>query len=73
MPNPTTDRVFITSNDGGTFQFVGLYDVNGKFLKQVNNFALGNSIDLSFYAPSIYILKLIDKQGNTEVIKVVKQ
>ena len=73
MPNPTTDRVFITSNDGGMLQSVGLYDVNGKFLKQINNFALGNSIDLSVYAPSIYILKLIDKQGNTEVIKVVRQ
>ena len=73
MPNPTADRVFITSNDGGILQSVGLYSVNGKLLQLINDFNLGKSIDLSTYAPSVYILKLIDKDGNTEVIKVVKK
>ncbi len=73
MPNPTVDRVYITSNDGGMLQSVGLYSINGKLLQLVNNFVLGRSIDLSSYAPSIYILKLIDKDGSTEVIKVVRK
>ncbi len=73
MPNPTVDRVFITSNEGGVLQSVGLYSLNGKLLQQVNNFVLGKSIDLSTYAPSIYILKLTDKDGNTEVLKVVRK
>ena len=73
MPNPTTDRVFITSSEGGVLQSVVLYATNGKLLQQVNNFALGKSIDLSSYAPSVYILKLVDKNGSTEVIKVVRK
>ena len=73
MPNPTADRVYITSNEGGMLKSVGLYTISGKLLQQVNNFTLGKSIDLSNYSPSIYILKLIDKNGSTEVIKVVKK
>ena len=73
MPNPTVDRVFITSDEGGTLQSLGLYSLNGKLLQQVNNFVVGKSIDLTTYSPSVYILKLIDKNGNTEVVKVVKK
>ena len=73
MPNPTADRVYITSNEGGVLQSVGLYSIDGRLLQQVTNFNLGKSIDLSTYAPSIYILRLMDKDGTTEVIRVVKK
>ena len=73
MPNPTADRIYLTSNEGGTLQSVDLYTISGKLLQHVNNFTLGKSIDLSTYSPSIYILKLIDKNGSTEVIKVVRK
>ena len=73
MPNPTTDRVYITSNEGGILQSVGLYTMSGKLLQQINNFTLGKSIDLSTYSPSVYILKLIDKNGSTEVIKIERK
>ena len=73
MPNPTADKIYITSNEGGILQSVGVYSLNGKLLQLVNNFALGKSIDLSTYAPSIYILKLIDRDGTTEIIKVVRK
>ena len=73
MPNPTADRVYITSNEGGILQSVSLYSISGKLLQQVNNFVLGKSIDLSTYSPSVYILKLLDKNGSTEVIKVVRK
>lgn len=73
MPNPTADRVYLTSNEAGTLQSVDLYTISGKLLQHVNNFTLGKSIDLSTYSPSVYILKLIDKNGGTEVIKVVRK
>ena len=73
MPNPTADKVYLTSNEGGTLQSVDLYTISGKLLQHVNNFTLGKSIDLSTYSPSVYILKLIDKNGSTEVIKVVRK
>ena len=73
MPNPTTDRIYITSNEAGILESVGLYTMSGKLLQQLNNFTLGKSIDLSSYSPSVYILKLINKDGSTEVIKVVRK
>ena len=73
MPNPTADRIYLTSNEGGTLQSVDLYTISGKLLQHVNNFTLGKSIDLSTYSPSVYILKLINKDGSTEVIKVVRK
>lgn len=73
MPNPTADRIFITSNESGLLQSVRLYSINGKLLQLVRNFALGKSIDLSSYLPIIYILKLTDKDGKSEVIKVIKK
>ena len=73
MPNPTADRVYLTSNEGGLLQSVAVYSMTGKLLQQVTNFTLGKSIDLSNYPPSVYILKLIDKDGTTEVVKVVKK
>ena len=73
MPNPTADKVYLTSNEGATLQSVDLYTISGKLLQHVNNFTLGKSIDLSTYSPSVYILKLIDKNGSTEVIKVVRK
>ena len=73
MPNPTADRVYITSKEAGVLQSVGLYSMTGKLLQQLTNFTLGKSIDLSTYAPSVYILKLIDKDGTTEVLKVVRK
>jgi len=73
MPNPTADRVYITSNEGGILQSVSLYSISGRLLQQVNNFTLGKSIDLSTYSPSVYILKILDKNGSTEVIKVVRK
>ena len=73
MPNPTADRVYITSNEGGILQSVSLYSISGRLLQQVNNFTLGKSIDLSTYSPSVYILIILDKNGSTEVIKVVRK
>ncbi len=73
MPNPTADLVYITSNEGGVLQSVALYSASGKLLKFANNFVLGKSIDLSTYTSGVYILKLMDKEGNTEVLKVIRK
>lgn len=73
MPNPTTDRVFITSNTPGNLQTVSIYSNDGKQIYTTTNFRLGNSIDLSRYASGVYMLKIVDKNGDTEIMKVVKQ
>ena len=40
-PNPTTDKVFITSGDNATLQFVSLYSLEGRLMQTLNNFKLG--------------------------------
>jgi Secretion system C-terminal sorting domain len=73
MPNPTTDRLFITSNTPGRLQSLTMISDEGQQVYSVTNFVLGNSIDMRSYAPGIYILKIVDKEGNTETMKVIKQ
>lgn len=73
FPNPTTDNLYITSDAGGTVQSVALYANDGKQMMHVNNFTLGNSIDMRAYSNGMYMLKIIDKNGNSELIKVVKE
>ena len=72
MPNPTTDRVFISSNEGGIMQSIEIFSAEGKKLQQVNNFTMGNSIDLSNFSPATYVLRITDKTGNTEVLRIIK-
>ena len=72
MPNPTTDKVFITSNDNATLQSVSVYTQEGRLMEQQRNFKFGNSINMSSYAPGVYIMKLIDKDGQAEIVRVVK-
>lgn len=73
QPNPTTDRVYITSADISSIQSVLVYSSEGKLMQTVNNFAVGNSIDMQSYAPGIYLLKIIYKDEHTEIKKIVKQ
>ncbi|MEJ7610590.1 MAG: T9SS type A sorting domain-containing protein [Ferruginibacter sp.] len=72
MPNPTTDRIYINSNSGGIMQSIEIFTTEGKKMQQINNFPIGNSIDLSKYAPAAYILRMTDKTGSTEVIRIIK-
>lgn len=72
FPNPTTDRIYISSNSGGTIQSVSLISEDGKQMMHVNNFMLGSSIDMRNYGPGVYMLKILDKDGNSELMKVVK-
>ncbi len=72
MPNPTTDKVFITSALSGTLQLVSLYSSEGKIMQSIPDFKFGNSISMSNYAPGIYMLKTTDKDGQTEITRIIK-
>lgn len=72
-PNPTTDRILIRSDAGGIAQSVTIYANDGRLMSNVNNFSMGSSIDMRNYAPGMYLLKIVDKDGKAELRKVVKQ
>ena len=72
FPNPSTDKVFINSDVAGKLQSVTVYSKDGKQMVHVNNFSVGNSIDMHRYGPGVYLLKIVDKEGNATTTKVVK-
>jgi hypothetical protein len=71
-PNPTADKVFISSGNTGTVQLT-VYSAEGRSIQSFNNFVLGSSIDMRGYTAGIYLLKITDKDDNTEVMRVVKK
>ena len=72
MPNPTHDRVTIISGAGGKVESVGIYTADGRKMQQINNYTYGSNIDMSRFAPATYMIRITDKDGATEILKVVK-
>ena len=71
LPNPVVDQLYITGGST-TFQAVTLYTAEGKLLQQHEKFSSGASIKLGQYPAGMYLLKITDAQGNTEVHSVIK-
>ncbi len=66
-PNPTTGRINIAGTEGA--QEINLYDISGhKVLAKTNT----NEIDLSVYAPGVYVLRVV-ANGVSRQVRVVKQ
>ena len=73
LPNPAKERVYITTAGADPIKSVLVYSNEGKLLQSVTNFTSGSSIDLQNYAPGIYLLKILYKDGKTQVERIVKQ
>ena len=73
MPNPVVATLYVTSDVATTFQSVAVFTAEGKLLQQNIKVASGSSIDMNRYAPGIYMIKIVDAKGNTEVHRVVKE
>jgi hypothetical protein len=72
LPNPVVDRVYITSNAVVGLQSVLVFNAEGQLLQQNDNFVAGSSIDMRNLPAGTYLLKITDKQGQTETVRVVK-
>ena len=73
FPNPTTDKVYINHGENNVKLTVIVSNTDGKQLQRYSNFPSGNSIDLSGYINNIYFIKIIDRNGNQTVKKVMKK
>jgi hypothetical protein len=73
LPNPTKDRVYISTSGADPIRSVQVYSNEGKLLQTVPNFVSGSSIDIQNYAPGIYLLKIIYKNEKVQVEKIIKQ
>jgi len=72
-PNPTADKVFITAGNDAAIQSILVYSSDGKLMTRVTSFTLSNSVDLSSFAPGIYLFKITDKENNTKIIRVIRK
>lgn len=72
LPNPVMTRVYVTTTSSVNLQSVYVYSADGKLMQRNDQFVAGSSVDMSQMAPGTYMLKITDKQGNTEMAKVVK-
>ena len=73
MPNPVVATLYVTSDVATTFQSVAVFTAEGKLLQQNIKVASGSSIDMNRYTPGVYMIKIVDAKGNTEVHRVVKE
>ncbi len=72
MPNPTTDRLIITANRNVRFESVTVFNLDGKLMETNQKFQSGNSIDMRSYPTGIYMIKIIDDAGKTDIKTVIK-
>jgi hypothetical protein len=69
-PNPVIDQLHIDSKVA--FKQLKIYDQNGKMVLSQNNPQKRDVINVSNLASGIYFMRLLDANGNREVIKWVK-
>jgi hypothetical protein len=77
QPNPTTANAQFTASgfNSGNAQFC-IQDVSGKRIVErqleLNNGTMAFTADLSTCAPGIYIAKLIDQNGESKTVRIIK-
>lgn len=67
-PNPVSDYLKI---EGCKYGAIEVYDIAGRQLDKI--LLDGNEINMSNYRPGIYILKVLDLNGNIYIGKVIKK
>ncbi|UPT68461.1 MAG: T9SS type A sorting domain-containing protein [Sphingobacteriales bacterium JAD_PAG50586_3] len=73
-PNPTTGNIFIKTDNINTEKLVyTLFDVTGRRLVQSNITSSTQIVDLSTYAPGVYLLTINDSAGRNTTRKIVKE
>ena len=72
QPNPVTDKLFISTSDGSPISNVVITSNDGRKLQEFKELNSGSSIDMNAYSQGLYLIKIIDKNGDSQVIKVTK-
>ncbi len=63
-PNPTSGKIFISNDDLGEIQNIGIYNTLGELVT--------DKLDLSDHASGLYFIKITTANGNT-IRKIIKQ
>lgn len=71
-PNPTQGLVTLES-EHAQMEIVIIRDLSGRMLKAIPCEGLSHPVDLSDFAPGLYLLQVRFQNGKTSTLKVVKQ
>ena len=72
QPNPVTDLLFISTSDGSAMENVIVTSNDGRKLQEFTKLNSGSSIDMNGYSQGLYLIKIIDKNGEAQTVKVSK-
>ncbi len=70
VPNPTSGKIYLHSEDLDRIANIGVFDLSGKLLYKWNKSEL--EIDLSSYAPQIFLIEINLSDGQKFVEKIIK-
>lgn len=73
QPNPVTDKLYLSTSDGSNIQSLAVFNSEGLKVQEFSNLTSGSSIDMSSYIPGLYMIKIMDKNGEAQVIKVTRK
>lgn len=70
-PNPVTNKLILASGAPRDITGITLTDFTGKTILHIRGYQ--QEIDMRAYLPGIYLLKVTDKKGEIQVLKIKKQ
>lgn len=72
-PNPVTENVTISTSDASMMSEVSIYSNEGKMVQSFTQVNSGTVINMNNYASGFYMIKIKDKNGEMQVIKLSKK
>jgi uncharacterized repeat protein (TIGR03803 family) len=72
-PNPVINRLIIKLQQGSHFVSASLFDASGRFISKQTISGEDLKIDVQHLPTGLYMLKLIDKEGNQENASFLKE
>jgi len=72
FPNPTTDILNLTIDNGNNELSYQLFNIEGKILKSEKIYSKTSIIDMSNIEPSTYFLRVLEKDQIIKSFKIIK-
>jgi hypothetical protein len=72
-PNPVTDNFTVSTSDGSAMSEVSIYSNEGKLIQQFTQVISGSVISINNYSSGFYIIKIKDKNGEMQTMKLTKK
>ncbi len=71
-PNPTSDRILIEAMEEENWLAYSLIAINGQIIQPFIAFQNRNEIDVEYLSAGIYVLQIMDRNGNVVTTRFVK-